>query len=93
MGKIYLVFTGGTISMKMDDTNHSVVPALSASDVMSSLLSSFHDYDLEMVEFSKLPSPSITPLIMLDLSRLIQGLLDHDDATGVVVVHGTDTLE
>ncbi|MDD4355162.1 MAG: asparaginase [Candidatus Izemoplasmatales bacterium] len=93
MGKIYLVFTGGTISMKMDNSNHSVVPALSASEVMSSLLLSFHEYELEMIEFSKLPSPSITPPIMLELSQLVSRLLDEIDTTGVVVVHGTDTLE
>lgn len=93
MGKIYLVFTGGTISMKIDDTNHSVVPALSAAEVMSSLLQSFHEYDLEMIEFSKIPSPSITPPIMLKLSQLVSSLLDEMDTTGVVVVHGTDTLE
>ncbi len=93
MPKLCIVFTGGTISMKMDDANHSVVPALNASDIFSSLLDHFHGYDLEMIEFSKLPSPSITPAIMLELSLRIRTLMNDDQVSGAIVVHGTDTLE
>ncbi|MBN2503811.1 MAG: asparaginase [Bacilli bacterium] len=93
MGKIFLVFTGGTITMKMDDSNHSLIPSLSASDIMSALLNGFDGYDLEVIEYAKLPSPSITPAIMLDLSNMVGKILVRDDVTGVVIVHGTDTLE
>lgn len=93
MGKVCLIFTGGTISMKIDDVNHSVIPAFSADEIMASLLHSDIYNDLEIVEFSKVPSPSITPLMMLNISKLIQSYLVRDDVLGVVVVHGTDTLE
>ncbi len=93
MGKVCLIFTGGTISMKIDDVNHSVIPAFSADEIMASLLHSDIYNDLEIYEFAKVPSPSITPLMMLDISKLIQPFLDRDDVLGVVVVHGTDTLE
>ncbi len=93
MGKVYLIFTGGTISMKMDDRNHSVIPALSADDIMTALLASFHECELETIEYAKLPSPSITPAIMLDLSKLISSLIDQENVSGVVLVHGTDVLE
>lgn len=93
MGKVCLIFTGGTISMKIDDINHSVIPAFSADEVMASLLHSDIYNDLEVIEFSKVPSPSITPEMMLEISRSIQSLLVREDVLGVVVVHGTDTLE
>ncbi len=93
MSKICLIFTGGTISMKLDDTNQSVVPAFSANEIMSSLLQSELYKDLEIVEFSKVPSPSITPQMMLDLSIMIENILLDDDYLGAVLVHGTDTLE
>ncbi len=93
MGKIYLVFTGGTITMRMDDSNHSLIPSLSASDIMMALLSTFDGQDLEVIEYAKLPSPSITPMIMLDLSKMVGDIISRDDVTGVVIVHGTDTLE
>ena len=35
----------------------------------------------------------MTPKLMLELSNLVQELLDRDDITGVVITHGTDTLE
>jgi L-asparaginase len=93
MGKVIMVFTGGTISMKIDEGNHSVVPAFNANEIMANLFSSDLYKDLETVEFSELPSPSITPDMMLALSRLIKDYLKRDDVLGVVVVHGTDTLE
>ena len=49
--------------------------------------------DIESHTFSNLPGPHVTPQIMLKLSRYIQGFLDRDDISGVVVTHGTDTLE
>ncbi|MDD4184690.1 MAG: asparaginase [Candidatus Izemoplasmatales bacterium] len=93
MSKTCLIFTGGTISMKIDDLNHSVVPAFSANDIMASLLSSDMYADLETIEFSSVPSPSITPKMMLDISRLISELVSRSEVNGCVVVHGTDTLE
>lgn len=93
MGKIYLIFTGGTISMKIDNVNHSVVPAFSANEIMTSLFQSEFFPDLEIIEYSQVPSPSITPQMMLDIAKLSQSYVDRDDVDGVVVVHGTDTLE
>lgn len=93
MGKVVMIFTGGTISMKMDEGNHTVIPALNANEIMANLFNSDLYSDLETVEFSELPSPSITPNMMLDLSRLIKTHLARKEVLGVVVVHGTDTLE
>ncbi len=93
MGKIYMIFTGGTISMKIDDVSHTVKPALSAKEIMQSLLHSELYHELEVIEFSEIPSPSMTPIMMLEISRLIKKLIQENDPTGFVVVHGTDTLE
>jgi len=93
MGKVAIIFTGGTISMKMDEGNHSVVPALTAKDIMANLWNSELYNQTEIIEFSEVPSPSITPSMMLELSSIIQKLLDREDIDGAVVVHGTDTLE
>ena len=46
-----------------------------------------------MVEFSNIPSPYMTPALMWKLSRMIQEIVDRNDVAGVVVTHGTDTLE
>lgn len=88
-----MIFTGGTISMKIDDVSHTVKPALSAKQIMLSLLDSNLYNELEVIEYSEVPSPAITPEMMLDISKIIKLHLDMDDAQGFVVVHGTDTLE
>ena len=93
MGKVVMIFTGGTISMKIDEGNHSVIPALSANEIMSNLFNSDLYSDLETIEFSEVPSPSITPQLMLMLSNLVKKQLLRQDVLGVVIVHGTDTLE
>ncbi len=93
MRKKYMIFTGGTISMKIDDTSHTVKPALSAKEIMESLLNSELYNDLAVIEFSEIPSPSMTPEMMLEISRLIKRLIIETDPIGFVLVHGTDTLE
>jgi len=93
MGKVYMIFTGGTISMRIRDIDHSVVPALSADEIMQKLLAASIYENLETIEFSKVPSPSLTPLMMMEIATTIQPLINRDDVDGIVVVHGTDTLE
>jgi L-asparaginase len=93
MKKIYMIFTGGTISMKIDDVSHTVKPALSAKEIMQSLLHSELYHELEVIEFSEIPSPSMTPVMMLEMTKLIQRLIEFEDPIGFVIIHGTDTLE
>lgn len=93
MGKVVMIFTGGTISMKINEGDHSVVPAFSANEIMMNLFNSDLYQDLETIEYSELPSPSITPEKMMEISNIVRDNLLRDDVSGVVVVHGTDTLE
>jgi len=88
-----MIFTGGTISMRIDDVSHTVKPALSANQIMQSLLKSDLYNDLEVIEYSEVPSPSITPDMMLEISTVIKRLINESNPTGFVVIHGTDTLE
>lgn len=93
MRKIYMIFTGGTISMRIDDVSHTVKPALSAKEIMQSLLHSELYHELEVIEFSEIPSPSMSPEMMLEIAKLIKRLIEYEDPIGFVIVHGTDTLE
>ena len=91
--KIAIVFTGGTISMKVDPRLNAVIPALTNDEILA-MISNIERYsEIEVVNFSRLPSPHITPKIMFSLAETIQEQLDREDITGVVVTHGTDTLE
>jgi len=93
MKKIYMIFTGGTISMKLDNTSHSVKPALSAEEIMQNFLGPDFTQDTEVIEFSEIPSPSMSPDMMLEISHIIKRIIREEDPLGFIVVHGTDTLE
>ncbi|MCF7924103.1 MAG: asparaginase [Candidatus Izimaplasma sp.] len=93
MKKLYMIFTGGTISMKIDDETHSVKPALSAEEIMHNFLGYKLYKDIEVIEFSEIPSPSMTPDMMLEISKLIKKIIKEKDPIGFIVIHGTDTLE
>lgn len=93
MKKVAIVFNGGTISMKVDPRIKAAVPSLTGEEIMSMVTGIEKYADIESHNFSMLPSPHMTPEIMLDLSKFIQKLLDREDISGVVVTHGTDSLE
>ncbi len=93
MKKIALVFTGGTIAMKVSSKLQGAIPGVTPEEIVATLKEAT-DYDnLEAIEFSKLPSPSIAPENMYELKNTIDPFLNDDAYAGVVVVHGTDTLE
>lgn len=88
-----IIFTGGTISMKVDDDFGGVVPALSAQEILDVTPTIHEMTDLEPTEFGRYPGPHVTPELMLELSRLVQSIADQPAINGIVITHGTDTLE
>ena len=93
MKKIAIIFNGGTISMKIDEKIKAAVPSLSADEIMS-MIPGVEDYaDIEAYTFSSMPSPHMTLETMLKLSKFTTELVERDDIDGVVITHGTDTLE
>lgn len=93
MKNVALVFTGGTIAMKVNSKLQGAIPSVTPSELVATLAEAT-DYDnLIPYEFSKMPSPSMTPEKMQELSAVVARFLEDEDVAGVVVVHGTDTLE
>ncbi len=93
MKKVALIFTGGTIAMKVNSKLQGAVPSVTPSELISTLAEVTEYDNLEPYEFSKLPSPSITPEKMYELKKVVDQYLADDNFAGVVIVHGTDTLE
>jgi L-asparaginase len=93
MKKVVLIFTGGTIAMKVDKDLHGAIPSLSPNEIVSTLSGIDEFKNLEVFEFSRKPSPSITPQDMKDLAEKVNAFLDREDVVGVTVIHGTDVLE
>ena len=93
MKKIAVIFNGGTISMKVDERIKAAVPSLTGEEIMA-MVTGIEEYaEVESYNFSSLPSPHMTPKLMMDLSIMVRELVKRDNIDGVVITHGTDTLE
>lgn len=93
MKKVAVVFNGGTISMKIDERIQAAVPGLTSEEILS-MVTGVEDFaKIESFTFSDKPSPHVTIEDMLRLRNFIKELIDREDIDGVVLTHGTDTLE
>src|SRR5918992_144515 len=90
---IVIVFTGGTISMRHDSALGGAVPALSGRDILAAARGVEAVADVEVDDFGSFPGPHMSVPRMWALRNRILAHLERDDIQGVVITHGTDTLE
>jgi L-asparaginase len=90
---IGILFTGGTISMKLDPATGAAVPAMGAADILEQVPGLDAIADIEVEDFSRLPGPHVTPEQMWRLARRSAAWLERPDIDGLVITHGTDTIE
>lgn len=79
--------------MRYDSKLGGAVPAVSGEELLQMVPGLRDVAQLDLIEFSNLPSCQLTPSIMFELCHLIQRTIERDDINGVVVTHGTDALE
>jgi L-asparaginase len=90
---IALVFTGGTISMRHDAEAGGAVPALSGREILEATRGIGDVAEVSVEEWGRFPGPHMTIERMWALRKRVAELLARDDVAGVVVTHGTDSLE
>ncbi|MCU7497439.1 MAG: asparaginase [Ignavibacteria bacterium] len=93
MKNILVVFTGGTFSMKIDEATGGAVPHFSGNDLLEMMPEINTLAKISIYDFGKYPGPHMTPELMLKLSGDIKAFIERDHPDGIVVTHGTDTLE
>lgn len=93
MKKILILFTGGTISMGASNVSKKTVIKDNHVELLNLIQSRLPHVKLSHHIFSMIPSPSLTPNDMLEISILVNNYLEIENYDGVVVTHGTDTLE
>lgn len=90
MTHILALHTGGTIAMSQDENGEVSPnvqnPLMGLQDLVG------QDIKVTSEDFFNLPSPHMTPQRMLELSKRIRQA-EADGIDGIVVTHGTDTLE
>lgn len=93
MDKVLLIATGGTIAMRKDEAG-KVVPAVSGHELINSLPELTQEADWEICELSNVASCNIDPKHMKTLAMEVeQHFLLDPFLKGVIITHGTDTLE
>jgi L-asparaginase len=93
MDKVLLIATGGTIAMRKDEGG-KVVPAVSGHELIDSLPELTQEVDWEICELSNVASCNIDPMHMKTLAMEVeQHFLRDPLLKGIIITHGTDTLE
>ncbi len=90
--KILLLSTGGTIASRIDYRTGSVTPALTAQELNASVpeLAEIANIDAEVL-FSEY-SENITPDHWIKIAQRLDSL-SKSDYSGIIVAHGTDTMQ
>jgi L-asparaginase len=90
--KILLIHTGGTIAMEENKNTGGV--NTKETHPLEATISELSDIaEIVVKNYVNLPSPHITPFHMLELASFIKEQTEADRYDGLVITHGTDTLE
>ena len=91
---ILIVFTGGTFSMKIErKKSGGAVPRYSGEELLKKIPEVQKLAKISFFDFGKFPGPHVTPEIMMQLSKQLRKRIAEKKYDGIVVTHGTDTLE
>ena len=93
MSRCALVTTGGTIVSRIDPQTGLASPVLPGDALLQTLAAWGDAGDVEVHDVVRVASPQITPQHWVALHEAVARLLARPDITGVVVTHGTSTLE
>jgi L-asparaginase len=89
---VVVVSTGGTIMARADPETGKLVPAISTAELVE-MMAWPEAPELEVEAFTSVPSWDLHGELALRLARRVLEHAARDDVDGVVVPHGTDTME
>lgn len=92
MAKIALITTGGTIASKKAASGKLASGELTGEELVM-LCELPHEIEVDIYSTFQLPSMHITKENLVELSQLIMNIFEDESYDGVVVTHGTDSLE
>jgi len=90
---VRLIATGGTIAMKIDPVKKAPVPAISGEDLVATVPEIAQVAHVEVENLSNVPSSYMDADRWVQLQKAVTASLARPEVAGVIVSHGTDTLE
>src|SRR6516225_4932712 len=88
-----LIATGGTIAMKIDPVKKAPMPAISGEDLVALVPEVSKYAKIEVNNVSNVPSDYMDPARWTALTHEVKAALARPEVAGVIISHGTDTLE
>jgi len=79
--------------MKVDTETGGAVPHLTGGDIIELIPELGSLAEIDFYDFGKYPGPHMTPELMFELALTVQGMIDDENFDGIIITHGTDTLE
>ena len=90
---IVILATGGTIASKRNPVKGGYEPALTGKDLIEAIPAVHEFAQIRVEQISNISSSDMNPAIWIQLASKVNNLLMTPEVTGVVVTHGTNTLE
>lgn len=91
--RVVVLATGGTIASTYDEEIGALRAALTGDEIVSAVEGLSEIARVSVEQIANVNSRDMTPVIWLQLAERANALLAEPDVAGVVVTHGTDTLE
>ncbi len=91
--RVAVVATGGTIASVHADDSEGVTAVLPLEELLRTAGVDASDQVGAVVDIARLNSWNVDPGLMWETAVTVERLVARDDVAGVVVTHGTDTLE
>lgn len=93
MRLIHVLFTGGTISMRHDQAAGGNVPALGGEAIVGLAPGLRHLADVRVEDWARKPACHLAQADLFRLRQRVREVAADPAVDGIVVTHGTDTLE
>ena len=90
---ISYIATGGTIAMRRTDASRGPVPSIGGQELLGQVSGLSQAFSVEVEDFSNSPSVNLKPENWIALHRHITSILARQEVAGMIISHGTDTLE